>query len=60
MEIPISSVIRQSFSFQNNPKDLDPSCKTDLDHWDCLGRVRLVLEQNFIGLIQLFEVILEG
>ena len=19
------------FSFQNNPKDLDPSCKTDLD-----------------------------
>ena len=40
------------FSFQNNPKDLDPSCnpkdldpscKTDLDLWDCLGRVNLVL-----------------
>ena len=31
------------FSFQNNPKDLDPSCKTDLDLWDCLGRVILVL-----------------
>ena len=31
------------FSFQNNPKDLDPSCKTDLDLWDCLGRVKLVL-----------------
>ena len=31
------------FSFQNNPKDLDPSCKMDLDLWDCLGRVKLVL-----------------
>ena len=39
------------FSFQNNPKDLDPSCKMDLDLWDCLGRVKLVLQQNFIGLI---------
>ena len=40
----ISSVIRQSFfSFQNNPKDLDPSYKTDLDLLDCLGRVELEL-----------------
>ena len=31
------------FSFQNNPKDLDPSCKMDLDLWDCLERVKLVL-----------------
>ena len=31
------------FSFQNNPKDLDPSYKTDLDLLDCLGRVKLVL-----------------
>ena len=31
------------FSFQNNPKDLDPSYKMDLDLWDCLGRVKLVL-----------------
>ena len=30
-------------SFQNNPKDLDPSCKMDLDLWGCLGRVKLVL-----------------
>ena len=47
------------FSFQNNPKDLDLSCnnpkdldlscKTDLDLWDCLGRVKLVLLQHFIG-----------
>ena len=31
------------FSFQNNPKNLDPSYKKDLDFWDCLGRVNLVL-----------------
>ena len=48
------------FSFQNNPKDLDPSCKMDLDLWDCIESVKLVLLQNFIGLIKLFEVILEG
>ena len=30
------------FSFQNNPKDLDPSYKMDLDLWDRLGRVKLV------------------
>ena len=30
-------------SFQNNPKNLDPSYKMDLDLWDCLGRVNLVL-----------------
>ena len=40
----ISSDIRRIFfSFQNNPKDLDPSYKMDLDLWDCLGRVKLVL-----------------
>ena len=33
----------QFFSFQNNPKDLDPSYKMDLDLWDPLGRVKLVL-----------------
>ena len=39
-----SSVIRQSFFFfKNDPKDLDPSCKMDLDLLDCLGRVNLVL-----------------
>ena len=31
------------FSLQNNPKTLDPSFKTDLDLWYCLGRVKLVL-----------------
>ena len=48
------------FFFQNNPKDLDLPCKMDLDLWDSLGRVKLVLLQNFIRLIKLFEVILEG
>ena len=33
---------RQSFSFQNNPKNLDPSYKTGLDFLDCLGRVKLI------------------
>ena len=31
------------FSFQNNHKDLDLSYKMDLDLWDCLGRLKLVL-----------------
>ena len=39
------------FSFQNNPKNLDPSYKMDLDLWDCLGGVKLILQQNCIGLI---------
>ena len=40
----ISSVVRQEFFFfQNNPKNLDPTYKTDLDIWDCLGSVKLVL-----------------
>ena len=42
--LPISLVIRQGFfPFQNNPKNLDPSCKTDLDLWDCLERVKFIL-----------------
>ena len=35
------------FFFQNNLKDLDPSCKTDLDLLDCLGRVNLVFIAKF-------------
>ena len=30
------------FSFQNNPKNLDLSYKTDLDLWNRLGRVKLI------------------
>ena len=39
----ISSVIRRSFSLPNNPKNPEPSYKTDLDLWDFLGRVKIVL-----------------
>ena len=38
-------------SFQNNSKNLDLSFKMDLELWDFLGRVKLVLYQNFTGLI---------
>ena len=31
------------FSFQNSPKNLDPSYNMDLGFLDCLGRVKLVL-----------------
>ena len=31
------------FSLPNNPINLDPSDKMDLDIWDCSGRVKLVL-----------------
>ena len=35
------------FSFQNNPKDLDPSCKMDLDLWDCLGMGKMGIIARF-------------
>ena len=41
----------QALPFLNNPKDLDLSDQTDLDLWDCLGRVKLVLWQTFVALI---------
>ena len=42
------SVIRRNFfSFQNNPKDLDPSCKMDLDHWDCFGKGKISIIAKF-------------
>ena len=51
MEVPYFFGYKMEiFSFQNNPKDLDPSYKMDLDLWDCLGKVN-ILQQNFIGLI---------
>ena len=60
MQIPYFSGYKMEFfSFPNNPKNLDPSYKMDLDLWDCLGRVKLVLLQNLIGLVYLLVVILE-
>ena len=35
------------------PKNLDPSYKINLDLGDCLGRVKIILKQNFIGLFKL-------
>ena len=32
--------------FLNNPKDLDPSYKMDLDLWDCFGREKKSLSYN--------------
>ena len=39
------------FSFQNNPKNLDLSYKTDLDFWDCLEGTHLIAEfhKNDLG-----------
>ena len=39
----ISSVIRWSLFFQNNPKNVDPSYKMDLDLRDCSGRVKHII-----------------
>ena len=50
---PVSSDIRRRlfFLFKNNPKNLDPSYKMDLDLLDSFGSVKLILKQNSIGLI---------
>ena len=40
----ISSVIKQKFfPLQNNPKNLGPSYKMDLDFWDCSGLEKPIL-----------------
>ena len=35
------------FPFQNNPKNLDPSYKIDVDLLDCFGKVKLVIIAKF-------------
>ena len=40
-------------------KTLDPSYKMNLDFWDCFGRENPISLQNFVGLIQIFGIILE-
>ena len=44
IEYRISSIIRQSFFL---PKQSQRSCKTDLDLWDCLGRVNIGIMAKF-------------
>ena len=39
------------FPSKTIPKNLDPSYKIDLDLWDCLGRIKLILQQNFKELV---------
>ena len=36
---PYFFAYKREFLFQNNPKNLDPFYKMDLDLWQCLGRV---------------------
>ena len=43
----ISSVIRQSFFLPKQPEDLDPSYKTDLALWDCLGMGKIGIIARF-------------
>ena len=44
---PIKFAIIPILPFLNDPKDLDPSYKTDLDLLDCFGRkkLRLITEE---------------
>ena len=41
--VPWNFAIIPILPFLNNPKDLDPSYKTDLDLWDCFGRKKSIL-----------------
>ena len=48
----VSLVIRQSFFFfQNNPKNLGPSYKMDLDLLDSFGSIKLIAKFHRIDLI---------
>ena len=40
----------QGFLIQNNLKDLDPSCKTDLDLWDGFRREQFIAELHMAAL----------
>ena len=45
---PITLCYNTILTFLNNPKDLDPSYKMDLDFWNCFGReknLRLIAEE---------------
>ena len=45
--IPLKFCYDTSFTFLNNLKDLDLSCKTDLDFWNCFRRKKncLIIEE---------------
>ena len=48
------------FFFQNNTKDLDPSCKMDLDHLGLFRKGKIGIIANFHHTDLVIEVILEG
>ena len=58
ISVLLNFAIIQVLSFLNNPNDLDPSYKMDLDFWDCFGRkknLHLIAEeiQNWFGFMML-------
>ena len=51
---------KDEVSILNNLNDLNPSCKTDLGHWNCLGSENLVLIYNITKLIYISAATLGG
>ena len=43
LDKPVPCFLGYKTEFFSLPQNLDPSHKTELDLWDCLGRVKLVL-----------------
>ena len=39
------------FPNQNNRKDVDPSCETDLDPWNCLRKKKPILKLHYTRLV---------
>ena len=48
------------FTFLNDPKDIDPSYKMDLDLWDCFGKkkLHLITEETEEGIFIVICVLL--
>ena len=51
----LSFALIQVLPFLNNPKDVDPSYKMDLEFWDCFGRKKLCLITNEIWYISVYK-----
>ena len=47
------------FSFQNNPENLDQTCKRDLEMLDCFGSEKVSLNQINIAIKQLDKIIIK-
>ena len=46
--VSIYSDIKHSFFLPNNPRNLDPSYKMDLDLWDCLERLKFFQRTDLV------------